>query len=169
MLVASRDLPAGLTLEAADLTSRVIPGDLLPSGALKPGAAILGRTITSAARKGEVITDARILSPGLLSGATGLVVAPVRLTDASTVALLRAGDRVDVLAATNADEASSVTTIVSSALVLAVPIKRPASSGGESDVTSGEGSLVVLAVKPEVASLLAKAALTAHLSVTVVG
>ena len=171
VLIAARDLPAGLTLEAADLASRVIPGDLLPQGALRPGAAILGRTITSAARKGEVFTDARILAPGLLAGAGGLVVAPIRIADPGSVALLRAGDRVDVLAASSTGDSSSVVTIVSAALVLAVPIRRPGDSGPATDTSFGasDGSLVVLAVKPDVASLLAKAALESRLSVTVVG
>ena len=170
VLVAARDLPAGLTLQATDLRSKVIPRDLLPLGALRPGAAILGRTITSAARQGEVITDARILSPGLLVGAQGLIVATVRIADSGTVSLLRAGDRVDVLAATSADQASTVRTVAALVLVLAVPqgVADSASTGGSS-LSSAEGALVVLAVSPDVASLLAKSALTARLSVTVVG
>jgi len=171
VLVASRDLPAGLTLGAGDLAQRTIPRDLLPQGALRPGAAILGRNITSAARQGEVLTDVRILAPGLLAGSGGLVVAPVRIADAGTVALLRAGDRVDVLAATAADQKTTVMTVVSAALVLAVPMSHSDAGGSQSgsDSGSGDGSLVVLAVKPEVASQLAKLALTSHLSVTVVG
>ena len=162
VLVAAHDLQAGISLSAADLLSKTIPADLLPDGALTPGAAILGRTLTSAARRGEVLTDERILSPGLLAGTTGLVAAAVRITDSASVSLLRPGDRVDVLAAVSRDQKALVQHIIRNALVVAVPRPDPENSGSD-------GALVVLAVTADIATTLARAAVDASLSVTVVG
>ncbi|MDP9183416.1 MAG: RcpC/CpaB family pilus assembly protein, partial [Actinomycetota bacterium] len=86
--------------------------------------------------------------------------APVRLADTATVALLHAGDRVDVLAAPTSSEgaATSAVTVAAGVQVLAVP-------GGED--TDGQGGLVVLAATPATAARLAAAAVGSRLSVTV--
>lgn len=162
ILTAAHDLPAGRTLIASDLVTKTIPGDLVPEGALAPGAAILGRTLTSAARKGEIITDARVLSPGLLRGTSGLVADPVRIADPASVSLLRVGDHVDVIAASDQNQVAIVQKVTSNVLVVAVPQVDPDSGG------STEGALVVLAVTSDVAQQIAKVALTSQVSVTVV-
>lgn len=157
VLVAARDIPAGTTLTEADLQARTIPGDLLPDQPLRPGAAILGRTLTGPARRGEVLTDQRILTPSLMLE-PGTVAQPVRIADSASVSLLHAGDRVDVFAAVTRDQKPLVQRLTRNVLVLAVPV--PAESGGE------QGALVVLAVTNTVATTLARAALEANLSVT---
>lgn len=157
VLVAARDLPGGTILSAADLQAKKVPGDLLPDQPLKPGAAILGRTLTGPARRGEVLTDQRILSPSLLLE-PGTVAAPIRLADSASASILHAGDRVDVFAAVTRNDKPLVQRITRNVLVLAVPI--PA----EGEVN--DGALVVLAVSSEIATKLARAALEATLSVT---
>jgi Flp pilus assembly protein CpaB len=88
------------------------------------------------------------------------VAAPVRLADSATVALLHAGDRVDVLAAPTSSDGpvSSATTVARALQVLAVP------AVGDADA---EGGLIVLAATPATAARLAAAAVGARLSVTV--
>jgi Flp pilus assembly protein CpaB len=100
VLVAARDLPPGTALAAADLGRAALPARLVPTGALRPGAAVVGRLVAGAVRRGEPLTDVRLLGPALLAGyAAGAVAVPLRFADPGAVALLRPGDRIDVLAA----------------------------------------------------------------------
>jgi pilus assembly protein CpaB len=161
VLVAARDLPAGAALATDDLASAALPRDLVPSGALAADAEPVGRLVASAVRRGEPLTDVRLVGAGLLTGlAAGLVAVPVRLADPGTAALLRPGDAVDVLAApTTPDGAGTGTAQVVAARtrVLAVPAAE----------AQDDGALVVLATSPATAARLAAAAVTSRLSVTV--
>ena len=159
VLAAARDLAPGRPLTAQDLTIVSLPQALAPDGALQDLAGALGRAVTGTVRRGEPLTDVRLLGAGLLQG-HGLVAAPVRLADTATVALLHAGDRVDVLAAATSSDnrATSAVTVAANVQVLAVP--------GGAD-TDGQGGLVVLAATRATAARLAAAAVGSRLSVTV--
>ncbi len=95
ILVAARDLPAGTRLDRADLTGARFPDETLPEGRIRDP---VGSVLAAPVRRGEVLTDARVLGPGLTSGASGLVALPVRISDPGTVSLLRVGDLVDLIA-----------------------------------------------------------------------
>jgi Flp pilus assembly protein CpaB len=100
VLVAARDLAAGAALRLADLRSAALPSAAVPAGALRPGAAVLGRLVAGPVRRGEPLTDVRVLGPALLTAVSGgpdVVAVPVRFADAGAVSLLRPGDRIDVL------------------------------------------------------------------------
>ena len=100
VLAAARDLEAGAALTLDDLRPVALPADAVPAGALEPGAAVLGRLVAGPVRRGEPLTDVRLVGPSLLAAlAPGSVAVPVRFADGGAVALLRAGDRIDVLAA----------------------------------------------------------------------
>jgi Flp pilus assembly protein CpaB len=100
VLAAARDLTAGAPLAVADLRPLALPAAAVPAGALRPGAAVLGRLVAGPVRAGEPLTDVRLLGPALLAAfGRGLVAVPVRFADAGAVALLHAGDRIDVLTA----------------------------------------------------------------------
>jgi hypothetical protein len=102
VLVAAHDLVAGATLSLADLRSASLPPAAVPGGALRPGADVLGRLVAGPVRRGEPLTDVRLLGPSLLAALArgpGVVAVPVRFADSGAAALLRAGDHVDVLAA----------------------------------------------------------------------
>lgn len=116
VLVAAHDLAAGTTVSPDDLVVAEFRPGSVPDGLVSaPG----GRVVASAVRRGEPLTDARLLGPALVDGHPGLVPTPVRLPDAAMVALLRTGDSVDVLAA---DPQGGPTDVVASdALVLGVP------------------------------------------------
>jgi Flp pilus assembly protein CpaB len=63
---------------------------------------VLGRLVAGPVRRGEPLTDVRLLGPSLLAAVArgpDVVAVPVRFADAGAAALLRPGDRVDVLAA----------------------------------------------------------------------
>ena len=158
VVAAVRDLAPGLPLVAADLRTLRLPRAMAPDGALTAVADVVGRAVAGPVRRGEPLTDVRLLGAGLLPGGAGMVAVPVRLADAATAALLHAGDRVDVLGAPT-QGSGSATTVAAALQVLAVPT-------GAQD---GEGALVVLAATPSVAARLATAAVRSRLSVALLG
>ncbi|MFQ1003576.1 Flp pilus assembly protein CpaB [Modestobacter sp. SSW1-42] len=162
VVVAAGDLPAGATLTDADLAVARLPVDAAPAGAVTDVPQLTGAVLASPLRSGEPVTDARVVGPGLWSAVpAGQVAAPVRLADLAVATLLRAGDRVDVLAAGGApDGAPGVQVVATGALVLAVP-----STTAEDDAPGSDG-LLVLAVPPDTAGRLAAAATSATLTVT---
>ncbi len=160
VVVAARELSGGASLSGSDLALARLPPAVVPRGALRSVAEALGRTVAGPVRRGEPLTDVRLVGTGLLAGwGAGLVATPVRLADAAVVGLLRPGDRVDVLAAP-ADPAQGGRTTVAAAdvPVLVVPAADP---------TSDEGALVVLATTARVAAVLAADATGQRLSVTI--
>ncbi|MWA05829.1 flagellar biosynthesis protein FlgA [Actinomadura sp. LD22] len=167
VLAASRDLPAGATLGTSDLRALDLPPPAVPAGAVRSGAA--GRVLAGPMRRGEPLTDARLVGDGLLHGyGPGTVAAPARIADAGTVRLLHAGDRVDVLAAPppagpgdlpgNGGRWSEARVIVSGVPVITVP--RHAGEEGQ------EGALVVLATDHAQAQALAAAGPTLSITIT---
>lgn len=103
VLAAAHDLVAGSALAAADVRTVALPPAAVPFGALRPGAAVAGRVVAGPVRRGEPLTDVRLAGPALLAavGPPGAVAVPVRFADPGAAALLRPGDHVDVLAATD--------------------------------------------------------------------
>jgi len=163
--VAAADLPAGTALGPGDLATVALPADAAPAGAATAVDQLTGQVLASPVRRGEPVTDVRLVGPGLWSQVPdGLVAAPVRLADLAVTALLRAGDRVDVLAAAEAEEAAaepSAQVVAEAALVLAVPADPAAGA----DPAARDG-LLVLAVSPDTAQRLAAAGAGATLTVT---
>jgi Flp pilus assembly protein CpaB len=110
VLVAAADVPGGTVLTPGHLRTVQMPGALLPAGSLGWPRQAVGQTLAAPLRRGEVVTDVRLLGPALLAsvpvpgggapaGTARPVAAPVRIADPDAVGLLRVGDRVDVLAA----------------------------------------------------------------------
>lgn len=190
VLAAARDLAPGAPLGLADLRAVALPASVVPAGALRPGAEVLGRLVAGAVRQGEPLTDVRLVGPGLFAAlAPGSVAVPVRFADAGGTALLRAGDRIDVLAAPAmslgldpalagpapppvlGDAAGAAgarppppleaRVVAADVVVLAVP-----GAGDPAAAPSGyaDGSLVVLGCSPAVARALAAAAAGGRLS-----
>ncbi|MGY1659932.1 Flp pilus assembly protein CpaB [Geodermatophilus sp. SYSU D00705] len=154
VVVAADDLPPGAVLTAGDLTLARYPPALRPGGAAAGPEGLVGATLAAGLRAGEPVTDARLVGAGLtalLSG--GQVAAPVRPADLAVSALVRPGDRVDVLATTPGAERAAV--VAAGALVLAAP-------GPDG---TGEG-LLLLAVDDATAALLAAAASSATLTLS---
>ena len=160
VLAAARDLGAGTALTAGDVAPVRLPTGVVPDGALSVGQPVAGRLLAGAVRRGEPLTDVRLVGPGLLAalGTPGLVAVPVRLAEPATSNLLRPGDRVDVLAAgTGPDAPLSAVVVAADSAVLAVPPRG----------ADAEGALVVLATSPSTAARLGAAAVSSRLSVTV--
>jgi pilus assembly protein CpaB len=163
--VAAADLPAGTVLTAGDLATVSLPADAAPAGAADDPAQLTGQVLAAPVRAGEAVTDVRLVGPGLWSQVPdGLVAAPVRLADLAVATLLRAGDRVDVLAAAGDGVTVSAEVVADGALVLTVPA---AATGDDAVPGAANGSgLLVLAVTPETAQRLAAAGAGGTLTVT---
>jgi len=155
VLVAARDLPSGSLLGEDDLVVRDWPTDLAPTDA---AIGATGRVLAAPIGRGEVVTDVRLVGPGLALAHPGETVVPVRLPDAGMAALLSAGDEVDLVATDpGTGEAALVARDVT---VLATPTGVPEGPAGGSG-----GALVVVGASAEEAVTIAGAALTQFLTV----
>lgn len=161
VLVAARDLAPGTTLDAGDLTTRPFRPGSVPHGALRLPDAVGGRVV-GPVRAGEPLTDVRLLDDALLSRYPGASAVAVRLGDADAAALLQVGDRVTLLAADPQSSGPAV-PVAQDAPVLALPSSRRGPVG----LTGG--ALVVLALDPGTARVVAGAASRSFLSAAVVG
>ena len=158
VLRSTTRIAAGAVVTAADVTLRPTDPGAVPEGALTDPATILGKAVLAAVPAGQVLTDLDVVSPRA-GAAPGHVLAPLRLSDAEVVALLGPGDKVDVLAA--APEAGAARVVARAVRVAAVP--APAEDAGDREAS---GSLLLVDVDPRVATVLAQAAVSAQLSVT---
>lgn len=112
----ARDLPTGTTLAASDLLVVALPG--VPDGALHAVGEAAGHVLSSPVRRGEVLTDLRLVTSGRPDAGPGRVAVPVRPADPATVDLLNPGVHVAVLAVT---PDGRPTLLAPDAVVLAVP------------------------------------------------
>jgi len=158
VLTAAHDLPAGAVVARNDLTLTSLPPESVPAGIVPSADEVVGRTTAGPVRAGEPITDVRLVAGSLLDGYPGRVAAPVRIGDPGAVALLRTGDRVDVIAADPQGRSEAV-VVAEDVPVVSLP--------QASDTALASGGLVVLAVTPETARTLAAASVSAYLSVVV--
>jgi Flp pilus assembly protein CpaB len=160
--VAAHDLPGGEPLQRDDLSLATFPRGAIPDGSLSAKTRPVGVMLAAPVRRGEPLTDVRVLSPFLLAAATSphAVAVPVRITDGpAALALVRAGERVTVMAAGDPGLGGTarVRTVVTAVRVLAVP-----------DHTTDAGSgLVIVAASPRQATRLAAIPVTDRISVAV--
>jgi Flp pilus assembly protein CpaB len=160
VLVAAHDLAPGATVSGDDLTTRGFHPGSVPHGAVGLRAA-MGRRVVGPVRAGEPLTDVRLLDAALLAHYPGASAVPVRLGDAEAAALLRVGDRVTLLAA-DPQASGPAVAVAQDAPVLALPRPR----GGPAQLAGG--ALVVLALDPGTARVVAGAASRSFLSAAVV-
>jgi Flp pilus assembly protein CpaB len=168
--VAARDLSGGAPLATSDVRLERLPALDVPGGAVSTASAPVGRLLAAPVRRGEPITDVRLLGPSLL-GATdeaGAVAVPVRVADGpAAIALVHPGDLVDVIEASDDESGLRASddgnTVVHDVRVLAIPARQ---SGTSSDGDDDAGLLIV-AADPHQANALAQAAVGARLSVAV--
>ena len=100
VVVATRDVSSGATLQGGDLRLESRLRSSVPTGALTSLASARGRPVTAAVRRGEVLTDVRLAGPSALTGLDPTMVAvTVRVADPEAAALVRVGDLVDILGA----------------------------------------------------------------------
>ena len=156
VLVAAHDLEPGAVLGAEDLTAAAYPVGTVPDGLARDP---VGRILAAPLRRGEPLTDVRLVGPSLTAGYDGLVAVPVRLPDAGTVDLLTVGDRVDLVAADPGG--GGVRVVAAGVPVLALP--RASAGPASAGLT---GRLVVVGATPGSAAAIAEAAVQDFLTFT---
>ncbi|OCB46513.1 flagellar biosynthesis protein FlgA [Mycobacterium vulneris] len=164
--VATHDLSPGVALTAADVRLERRSTATLPDGAQREVAPVIGATLTAPARRGEVLTDVRLLGSRLAESAAGpdARIVPIKLTDSALLDLIRAGDVVDVLTVTGDqdDRQPARPIVVASGAVVVLVSEKPRGAG----VGSDRVALVALPARPanEVAaiSLVQAVTLTIH-------
>lgn len=150
VVVLTQDLPVGAVLQASDLATTPLLQP--PDGALTEAGSAIGRTLAGSARRGEVLTDVRLVEPVGPQPGPGRVAVPIRPADGTVIDLLRPGMHVAVMSVTE-DGAADV--LVPDAVVLLI--------GASADATAGrrdQDPSVVLAVPSDSADRVVAAALT---------
>lgn len=99
VVVAAADLKPGTALEPEHLRLERRARTSLPDGAQEDIGILLGATLAGPVRRGEVLTDVRVLGSRLaeLSVGPNARVVPLRLADDAVLDVIRPGDVVDVL------------------------------------------------------------------------
>lgn len=98
VLVAARDLAAGIRLSNADVQVRTWPASLRPPTAPSRPAQVLGRRLAGPVHAGEPLTTTRFVGADLSAGLpANLQAVPVQITGAALLNLVRVGDSIDLL------------------------------------------------------------------------
>jgi Flp pilus assembly protein CpaB len=163
IVVAAHDLAPGVELTAADVRVETRMATTVPDGSTSDVSAVIGATLAGPARRGEVITDVRLLGPRLAESAAGpnARIVPLHLADSALLDLIRTGDVVDVLAATTSDtgDDSRPQVIATDAIVVLVSEKQKGAG-------SGSDRVVLVALPAHAANEVAGAALVQTVTLT---
>jgi pilus assembly protein CpaB len=158
VVLAARDLPAGRVLTDADvMVVRAAPA-IVPESALIEVSDAVGHQVSGPLRKGQFITDASLLGPGLLVGMPpGTQAIPLRLADPSTVKLVQPGQLVNVVISSGNGLEEAVSDRV---LAAGVPVLwKPSAAQSPTPLSAPEGTegLIVVGAPPQQAAELAGA------------
>lgn len=162
VVIATRDLSPGVTLTADDLGIQKRSGAMVPDGALSAVDLVVGATLAGPARRGEIITDARVLGSrlaGLAAGPDARVV-PLHLADAAVLDLIRPGDVVDVLGAVSAETDAEPRLVAANAIVVLVSARQKSAGAGDDRV-------VLVALPASAGNALAGATLVQTVTLTI--
>lgn len=160
VVVAAADLSPGTVLGGDTVRLEKHSAATIPDGVVTGIAAVDGLTLAGPARRGEVLTDARVLGSrltGLAAGPDARVV-PLHLADSAVLDVIRPGDLVDVLGAPASGGEGRPRLLAASAVVVLVPAAgKP--TGGE--------RVVLIALPAAVATAVAAASLVQSLTLTI--
>ncbi len=159
IVVATRDLAPGVELTANDVRIETRLAATVPDGSQSSVDTVVGSTLAGPARRGEVLTDVRLLGPRLAQSAAGpnARIVPLHLADSALLDLIRPGDVVDVLAASDDDTEPQV--VATDAVVVLVSEKQKGPGVGSDRV-------VLVALPAHAANDVAGATLMQTVTVT---
>lgn len=142
VVVAARDLRPGAALTADDVRLEKRLATTLPDGSQADLRSVVGSTLASPTRRGEVLTDVRLLGSRLAESTAGpgARIVPLHLADNALIDLVRVGDVVDVLAAPANDSQPASRVIATDAVVVLVSAKQK--------VQAAEADRVILVALP---------------------
>jgi Flp pilus assembly protein CpaB len=164
IVVAARDLAPGIELGSADVRVESRTAPTVPDGAQTDLARVVGATLAGPARRGEPLTDVRLLGPRLAESAAGpnARIVPLHLDDTALLDLIRPGDVVDVLGA-GADGgvgADAQPAVVATDAVVVLVSQKPMGAG------SGGDRVVLVALPAHEANEVAAATLVQSVTLT---
>lgn len=165
VVVASRDLRPGAALSTDDVRLEKRSTTTIPDGSKADLADAVGSTLAGPARRGEVLTDVRLLGSRLaeLTAGPGARIVPLHLADGALLDLVRAGDVVDVLAAPPTDAPTAgppaSRVVATDAVVVLVSAKQKAQAADADRV-------VLVALPARVANTVAGSALGQTVTLT---
>ncbi|MDZ4270859.1 MAG: SAF domain-containing protein, partial [Mycobacterium sp.] len=151
VVVTARDLAPGTELTGEDLALETRTASTIPDGARNDIDSVVGTTLAGPARRGEVVTDVRLLGPRLAESAAGpnARMVPLPLADPALVDLVRPGDIVDIVAAPEStDAATEARLIATDAVVVLISAKG-------NGVAAGGGRVVLVALPAAAAKTVA--------------
>jgi Flp pilus assembly protein CpaB len=162
IVVATRDLAPGVELTADDVRLENRMAATVPDGSQSDVDTVIGATLAGPARRGEVLTDVRVLGPRLAESMAGpdARIVPLPLADSALLDLVRPGDVVDVLAAGTETGADARPQLVATDAVVVLVSEKPKGAGGGSD------RVVLVVVGAHAANDVAAAALVQKVTLT---
>jgi Flp pilus assembly protein CpaB len=146
IVIAARDLSPGIELTGADVRLEKRMAATIPDGSQTHLDTVVGSTLAGPARRGEVLTDVRMLGSRLAELAAGpdARIVPLHLADSALLDLIRPGDVVDVLTASDTDADIDPQVVATDAVVVLVSEKQKGPGNG--------GDRVVLVALPAAAA-----------------
>ncbi|MFE5836190.1 Flp pilus assembly protein CpaB [Arthrobacter sp. NPDC056493] len=170
VLAAARDLPAGANLTGSDVRTVSVPPAMVPDGSFDDSSGVDGKQLAGPLRQGQLLTDAQLVGPGLLTGAPpGSAAVPLRMADPSSIQLVSPGQLVNVVMTSgNGYEQASASKV----LAKSVPVLWTSGQGGQGGqwLAAGDSDgLLVVAATPAQASALAGASTQGKLFFVLVG
>jgi Flp pilus assembly protein CpaB len=163
VVVATRDLAPGVELSADDIRIETRSAATIPEGSQSNAGAVVGARLAGPARRGEVLTDVRLLGPRLAESTAGpdARIVPLPLSDTALLDLVRPGDVVDVLAAATSDTgADAKPQVVATDAVVVLVSEKPKGAG------TGTDRVVLVALPAHAANDVAAAALIQTVTLT---
>jgi Flp pilus assembly protein CpaB len=165
VVVAARDLTPGAALTPDDVRIERRSATTVPDGSQANLSTVVGSTLASPTRRGEVLTDVRLLGSRLAESTAGpgARIVPLHLADSALIDLVRVGDVVDVLAAPGTDsraDAQAATKVVATDAVVVLVSAKPKVQDADSD------RVVLVALPARVANMVAGSALGQAVTLT---
>lgn len=162
VVVASRDIAPGTALTVDDVSLQSRPARLAPDGAASDLSSVLRTTLAGPARRGEAITDVRVLGSRLTDATTGpdARIVGVHPSDAALIDLVRPGDVVDIVTAggvtSGGDESAGTPVVLASGGIVVLV----------SDKHNRDDRVVLVALPATAAIAVAGVALTQAVTLT---
>jgi len=165
VVVAVRDLRPGAALTADDVRLEKRLATTIPDGSQADLGTVVGSTLASPTRRGEVLTDVRLLGSRLAESTAGpgARIVPLHLADSALIDLVRVGDVVDVLAAPTSDAPAgtqAVTKVIATDAVVVLVSAKQKVQAADSD------RVVLVALPARVANTVAGSALGQTVTLT---
>lgn len=159
VVVTTRDVGPGTALTADDVSVERRPAETVPDGTPADLTTVLGARLAGAARRGEVLTDVRLLGKRLTEATAGpdARIVPVHPADSALIDLVRPGDVVDVVAASQADPQSVPRIVATGGIVVLVSDRQN---------SAADSRVVLVALPATAANAVAGAALVQTVTLT---